>query len=543
MRGAWRAVVALACASAVLASGCTKVGTSVGANAGNRWTVHGVVRMAIIAEPNTLNPVLSGLIQEGYMEAAIFDGLVMFTPSGALAPDLATEVPSLRNGGISPDGKTITYHLRRGVRWQDGAPLTSADVAFTYQTYINPKVNSFYTATYQRIASLTTPDPYTVVLHLRAPFAPALLQFFERATGGYVIPKHLLGRSADINTDDFNKHPVGSGPWRLARWDHGSLIVLRANADYFAGAPRVGEVDVRIVTNPNTQLEMVGSHELDIAQQLVPSQFAQIKAMAGVRAVLAPSYLNRFLTFNTRRPPFDDVRVRRALAFALDRPRIIDTAYAGTSTLAQTLIPPWSWAYDPSGAPVYDTALASSLLDQAGWKRGANGMRSRNGQSLSFSLLDQTEINPLSTMAQEIQRAWRDLGVDVDIRAVPRNVIYGNPGLATDGKFDALIDDWGADTDPDRSFIVETKAFSPKAYNDAFYSDSDVDRWSEQAIATYDQAQRKALYSLIQRRLNRDLPYVPLTWEGRIFAINSDLKNFAPELVSSDFWNSQDWQI
>jgi peptide/nickel transport system substrate-binding protein len=535
-------LLAVACCCSLFA-GCTKVGTSVGAGAGNRWTVHGVVRMAIIAEPNTLNPVLSGLIQEGYMEAALYDGLVMFTPSGSLAPDLATEVPSLENGGISKDGKTITYHLRHGVRWQDGAPFTSADVAFTYRTYINPKVNSFYTATYQRIASLETPDPYTVVLHLRKPFAAALVQLFERATGGFVIPKHLLEHSPDINTDEFSHHPIGTGPWRLERWDHGSMLVLRANPDYFAGAPHVSEVDVRIVANPDTQLEMAGSHELDIAQQLVPSQYAQIKAMPGIRAVLAPSYLNRFLTFNTRRVPFDDPRVRRALAVALDRARIVDTAYAGTSTLAQTLIPPWSWAYDPTGAPVYDPALAKSLLDQAGWTVGADGMRKRNGQPLSFSLLNQTEINPLSTMAQEIQRAWREIGVDAQIRAVPRNVIYGNPGLATDGKFDALVDDWGADTDPDRSFMIETKAFAPQAYNDAFYSDPDVDRWSEEALATYDQAQRKALYSLIQRRLNRDLPYVPLVWEGRIFAINSDLKNFQPELVSSDFWNSQDWRI
>ncbi|HXW51627.1 MAG TPA: peptide ABC transporter substrate-binding protein [Candidatus Acidoferrales bacterium] len=536
-------VGALACAMAMLAAGCTKVGTATGPGASNRWTVPGVVRMAIIAEPNTLNPVLSGLIQEGYMEGAIYDGLVMFTPSGELAPDLATQVPSQTNGGISADGKTITYHLRHGVRWQDGAPFTSADVAFTYQTYVNPKVNSFYTATYQRIVSVSTPDPYTVVLHLRKPFAAALVQFFERATGGYVIPKHLLEHSPDINTDDFSRHPVGTGPWKLVRWDHGSLIVLRANGDYFAGAPHVDEVDVRIVANPDTQLEMVRSHELDLAAQLVPSQYAQLQSIAGVRAVLRPTYLERFLTFNLRHAPFGDPTVRRALALALDRARIVQTAYNGTSTLGQTLIPPWSWAYDGTGAPPFDPALARSLLDRAGWTVGANGMRAKNGQPLAFILLNQTEITPLSTMAQEMQRAWRDLGVDVQIRNVPRNVIYGNPGLATDGKFDALIDDWGADTDPDRSFMIETKSFAPLSYNDAFYSDPDVDRWSEQAVATYDRAQRKALYSLIQRRINRDLPYVGLVWEGRIFAVNTDFLNFEPEAVSTDFWNSQDWRI
>jgi peptide/nickel transport system substrate-binding protein len=235
--------------------------------------------------------------------------------------------------------------------------------------------------------------------------------------------------------------------------------------------------------------------------------------------------------------------VRRALALALDRNRIIATAYQGTSTLAQTLIPPWSWAYDPIGAPGYDAARARSLLDSDGWTVGPGGVRQKNGHPLAFGLLIQSELIPLSTMATEMQRAWRDIGAQADIRSVPRNVIYGNPGLEPDGKFDVLVDDWGADPDPDRSFMIETKNFAPASYNDAFYSDAQVDRWSEAALATYDTARRKVFYSLIQRRLNRDLPYVPLLWEGRIYAINTDLKNFAPETIASDFWNSQNWRI
>jgi peptide/nickel transport system substrate-binding protein len=525
-------------------AGCSRVTTSGGGpNVGNRSTIHGLVRLAIIAEPNTLNPVLSGLIQEGYMEGAVFNGLVKLDDRENMVPDLATEVPSLANGGISRDGKTITYHLRHGVTWQDGAPFTSADVTFTYQTYINPKVNSFYTATYQRIASIDTPDPYTAVLHLKAPFAAALENFFHRDTGGFVIPKHILEKSADINTDPFGKHPVGTGPFRLERWDHGSLIVLKPYIHYFGGTPKLHEIDVHIVVNPNTQLEMVSSHELDVAAYLVPVQYAQIQHMPGIRTVLKPTLLERFLTFNLRRAPFGDDRVRRALALALDRDRIGATAYNSTSTQAQTLIPPWNWAYDPTGAPTYDVAQAKVLLDEAGWRLGPDGVRSKKGRKLSFGLLSQSESNPLSAMAQEIQRAWHEIGVIADIHSVSKSVIYGNPGLATDGKFDALMDDWGATPDPDRSLIIETKSFEPHAYNDAFYSDPDVDVWSEQAGMTFDIAKRKQLYSLIQQRLNRDLPYVPLVWEGRIYAINTDLRGFMPEPVFTDFWNAETWQI
>ena len=523
---------------------CSKVATSTGTSGSNASTVHGVVRLAIIAEPNTLNPVMSGLIQEGYVEGAIFNGLLKFDDKANLLPDLALQVPSLSNGGISRDGKTITYHLRRDVKWQDGVPFTAADVAFTYRTYTNPHVNSFYTATYQRISQLDTPDPYTVVIHMKQPWAPALMQFFERNTGGFVVPKHLLEESADINTDPFGKHPTGTGPYTLQSWEHGSLIVLKANPAYFAGVPKIREIDVRIVVNPNTQLVMAGSRELDVAAYLAPVQYDQIRRIRGMRALLVPTLLERFLTFNTRRAPFDDTRVRKALSLALDRDSINKNAYVGTATTAQTLIPPQSWAYDPTGAPGYDLEQAKSLLDQAGWTVGADGMRSKDGRPLAFGLLNQTESNALSTIAQEIERAWRAIGVDVDIHNVPRNVIYANPdGLATTGKFDVLIDDWESDPDPDRSLIIETRSFAPHAYNDAFFSDADVDRWSELATASYDQGVRKPLYALIQQRLSRDVPYLPMLWEGRIYAVNTDLRGFAPAPGSTDFWNVENWEI
>ena len=539
-----RAVAAWACACAVLASvACTRVSTSGAAGGPNQWTVQGVLRMAIKAEPNTLNPVLSGLIEEGEVEGAIFDGLVKFDDHGNLQPDLAVAVPSQENGGISRDGRTITYHLRHGVTWQDGAPFSAADVAFTYRAYTDPTVNTFYTETYKRITKLETPDPFTVVIHMKEPFAPALLQFFELNTGGFVIPEHLLSRSADFNSDPFGKHPVGTGPFTLERWDHGSLIVLRANPHYFGGMPKVREVDVHIVPNPNTQITMLSSHELDVAAYLTPVQLAQVRQIAGVHALLVPTLLERFLTFNGKRAPFDDPVVRRALAMALDRERLNRTAYVGTAVTAQTLIPPSSWAYDPAGAPGYGPKIAASLLQRDGWVLAADGTRHKGGRQLSFGLLNQTESNALSTMGQEIQREWLAIGVTTQLRAVPKNVIYGNPGLATDGKFDSLLDDWEADPDPDRSQIIETKSFAPHSYNDAFYSDADVDRWSEQALATYDAPARKRLYSLIQRRLNRDLPYVPLVWEGRIFGVNDDLHGFAPAPGSTEFWNATSWRI
>ncbi|MDQ6780874.1 MAG: peptide ABC transporter substrate-binding protein [Candidatus Eremiobacteraeota bacterium] len=537
-------ILTLLCLSMLLADGCSKVTTSTGGAPGNAATIHGVVRVALKAEPNTLNPVISGLIQEGYVESAIFDGLVQYDDHAKLVPDLATEVPSLANGGISSDGKTITYHLRDNVVWHDGQPLRSDDVAFTYRLYVNPKVNGYYQQTYARIAALTTPDPHTVVLHLRAPFASALYQFFERGNGGFVVPRHILERSSDINRDPFSQHPVGTGPMRFDRWDHGTLIVLQANPHYFAGAPKIRSVHILIVANPNTTRSMVASHELDVATDLTPTQYSGLQHLDGVHAFLVPTYLERFLTFNVRREPFTDPRVRQALAFALDRRRIVATAYNNTAIAADSLIPPYDWAYDKdNAAPRYDPAAAKALLQSAGWTLGAENTWHKQGRTLAFGLLNQPELNSLSTLGQEIQRAWRELGVDVTIRQVPRNIIYGNPGLAFSGRFDTLIDDWGADTEPDRTHIIATKEISPRGFNDAFFSDALIDRWSEEALASYDQAKRARLYAQIQRRLNTELPYVPLVWEQRIYALNTDLHGFKAEPIYSDFWNVQEWQI
>jgi cationic peptide transport system substrate-binding protein len=319
--------------------------------------------------------------------------------------------------------------------------------------------------------------------------------------------------------------------------------VLKPNLHYFAGAPKLREIDVHIVVNPNTQMAMVASHELDVARQLTPAQYSQIKSIAGIHAMLEPTLLERFITFNLKREPFNDPHLRRALVLALDRERIVRTAYLGTATLAQTLIPPTSWAYDPTGAPMNDVALAKSMLDQDGWTVGPDGVRVKNGRTLSFAMLNQTEQNTLSAMAQEIQRGWRDVGVAVDIKTVPRNVMYGPQGVANNGKFDTIVDDWGADPDPDRSILTITANFSPHGWNDAFYSNSDVDRWSVQAISTFDMPTRKRLYSLIQRQMNRDLPYVPLAWDPIIYAVNAELRGFLPEPVYTDFWNVETWQI
>ena len=522
---------------------CTKISTSSLRSGGNPGTIPGVVRVAIRSEPNSLNPVLSGLYAENYVEEAIFSGLVKLDGSGKLVPDLAQAVPSRANGGVSADGRTLTYHLRGAVRWHDGAPLTAADVVFTFRTIMNPKVNSPTQSVYRVVESVRAVDPLTVVVRLKAPFAPAVGQLFCNGESGEIIPKHLLEHSTDVNRDPFNLRPVGTGPLRFVRWDRGALIVLKPNPDYFGGPPHLRRVDVLIVPDANSLLTMVRSREVDLAA-VQPSQLVSLRSIGGLRIEVVPMYQLYFITFNTTHPPFDRVQVRRALALALDRRRIVQTAYSGTAISGDSVIPRYSWAYArDNDSPPSDPEAAKRLLDAAGWLPSADGIRRQGDRRLSFGLITFAGRSTDASMAQQIQAQWRAVGIDAIIHPVPVNVLVGTTGPLTTGNFDVALDDLSFDIDPDRAQLLSSRYYPPHGFNDGHYSNPQMDAWLEAAVRTYDRHAREAFYARVQRLANRDLPYVPLAWPRQVYAVNANLRGLAPETVNSDFWNVQDWSI
>lgn len=542
-----RALIALCLISALIfvsGIGCSRLAESGAPSSGahDSWTIPGVARVEIQTEPATLNPLLARNVAEADVEGAIFDGLVKLDDHGQLVPDLATAVPTRANGGINADGVTITFRLRRGVRWQDGVPLTAADVAFTYRSLIQPGINSPYTGFYQTyIRSVATPDPYTVVVKLVKPYAPAVGRLFLATTDGLIVPEHLLAKSANINHDTFNTHPVGSGPFELARWDHGSDIVLKPFAGYFAGAPHLHEIDLDIVLNQNTVVSMLESHELDVAG-IIPAQYDTVRRMDGYQTRLVFSTTLRLLSFNLMRAPFDDVAVRQALTLALDRVRISAATSNGIGYPASTLIPPTNWAYPgQDGTLKYDLPRARSLLDGDGWKLERDGIRAKDGRRLAFSLVTYLGTSADHGLPEVLQSAWRAVGADASIRYVPINLMYGEPGITADGMFDVSLDGFIFDVDPDLANYLEERFDRPHGGNQARYRDPDVYAWSEAALGLYEQAARKPYYARIAARINRDVPYVPLHWQRFVYVVNTSLKGFKAEPIESDFWNVREW--
>jgi peptide/nickel transport system substrate-binding protein len=531
---------ALALAVLFVATGCAKQG-SVTSSGG------GILRAAIFAEPASLNPLLGTNTAENFLSSLVFDLLVTLDDQGNDIPDLASAVPTIENGGISRDGRTITYKLRHGVKWQDGKPFTSADVKFSWQTVMNPNNNVVERTGYDKVSSVDTPDPYTVVFHLKAPFAPFVDTVFGESDQPFrIVPQHVLGGYANINRVPFNQQPVGTGPFRVVRWYHGDHVELAANPLYFRGAPKLKKILVYTVPDGNTSAAELQSHGIDLILAVTSSNFRNLRAVSSVRTMLVkqPSYAAA--VFNTKHPPLDDVRVRQAIAYAIDEKRILDNLTYGTATLASADLSDYYWAHDNalSGYP-HDLAAAARLLDQAGWRRGPSGMRTKNGKTLSLQITIGAGSQTANQIAVELQSDLRRAGIDLAIKTYSYSLLYATAamgGIQQTGKFDLALQVWVAGADPDDSSQWMCSQAPPAGNNISRYCSAAFDRAETAALTHFDRATRKRAYALTQQLLVKDAPaafeYYP---RGR-YAMIPGLQNFSPNGISEG-WNAYLWSL
>jgi peptide/nickel transport system substrate-binding protein len=252
------------------------------------------------------------------------------------------------------------------------------------------------------------------------------------------------------------------------------------------------------------------------------------------------------LVFNTKKPPFDDVRVRRALGLAVDRNRLVSSVFRGFATPADDIIPPQSAFHsaDPSLNFNGDVPGARTLLDAAGWRPGPDGIRRKNGVPLAFVLTTTSGYPTLLAAGVQLQAMWRAAGAEASLKPVQSNVLLAPvTGLLPRGDFDADLRTYGSATSPDHSDTLTTTGLPPAGRNYARYTDPDVDRWTEQARETIDDKARAAVYARISQRIRRDAPYVPVLWQKQIYVYTGALEGLRPEPINSDLWNVYDWQL
>jgi peptide/nickel transport system substrate-binding protein len=538
-----RRTVRFACA-AIVAAMLTGPAPAGSQDQHHEWTNPNVVRFAVIGDPNSLNPLLAQSTNDTDIDTMFASGLIGVDETGKIFPQLAVRVPTTANGDISADGKTITYRLRHNVKWHDGAPFTSKDVRFSWQAVMNPANNVASRSGFDVIDRVDLPDAYTAVLRLKHPYGPMLLTFFcgnSLPTG--LVPEHVLGKFANINQVEFNQKPIGTGPYKVLSWNHGRSVELEANPDYYLGKPKIPHISVRIVPSTTTIGIQLRTHELDIAE-LDSATYRYIRNDPAVRIVLAPQYVFVGLFFNIARPAFSDLRVRQAVAFALDRKGIVERTTFGTGELATGDIPSLSWAHATDVATYpYDPARAAKLLDEAGWKVGADGIRTKDGQRLSLDLGEIAGGTTGHGQDVDIQANMKAVGIDVQIKSYAPALFYApmqEGGIVASGKFDMVVQAWVQAPDPDNSSLWMCKYVPPAGQNYGRYCNKNLDADEERAIGSYDEAVRKPIYAKIERQLTQDLAAYFLYYPKRRIGMNPDLKGVKFNGVTST-WNTNEW--
>ncbi|PZR57517.1 MAG: hypothetical protein DLM50_05970 [Candidatus Meridianibacter frigidus] len=535
---------ALWLSAVILLAGCTRV-QSVGTTGRRPWTQPHVLRIADISDPDHFNPLLSTMDLVYDLDALVFSFLIIADDKGELIGDLATEVPSLSNGGVSADGRRYTYHLHRGVKWHDGARFTARDVKFTWQAVMNPNNNTLHREGYDQVSSIDTPDDQSVIVHLKRRYPPFVTKFFTslQEGGKGLLPAHLLARLHDINQVPFNAHPVGTGPFRFSSWDRGRRVVFVRNDSYFKGRPKLAKIILNVISDDNTLLTAVRTHDVDLIVSPPSSLYDRYRKLEDTYVALAPWNAQALLIMNQRRPQLADLNVRKAVTMAIDYQAFIDKISHGVGQQAHDIVPPVAVGYTENPPYAYDPVSANTLLDRSGWKRGPDGVRQRNGQRLDFVI----EVSVGSTgslrIATYLQQMFKAVGMNLAIKTSPYNVIFSHEGPLYGGRYDFATYSTTLPWDPDNLFYLGCGYWFPRGENIFGYCNHEVDKGELAGLATDDLRRRAAIYAKTERLIHQTVPWIPLYELRRPVVHNPDLKGFSAAPSSTAWWNAWQWDI
>ncbi len=460
---------------------------------------------------DSLNPIFTTEILVTDLSALTQGYLITFDERDRLTPSLCLQVPTKQNHLISPDGRTVVYKLRRGVRWQDGSPFTSADVSFTAKTILDPRVNVSSTLGFDQIAGISTPDDYTAVVHLKRPYAAFTAVFLTPGIGSGILPKHLLA-GKDVNHAAYNSLPVGLGPFKYTRWARGSSVQMSAFDGWWGGRPKLRSITYKIISDANTAINQLRTHELSAFGRVPNEQYPAARNVAGTRTIDFATTAYEHIDFNMERPILRDRRVREALARAIDIKTIVRKVDHGAGVLACTPIPISSWAYY-AATPCYpfDPAKARRLLDRAEWRVGTDGIRRKDGKPLNLTLVSTVGNLSRDETAVIVQQEFRQIGAQLQYIRYQANELFANgDGILSSGKYDLSMYAWFWRPDPDISNLYACGERPPHGQNYSRYCNPRVDTLLQDALTHYDRATRRADYVRIQTMMAHDIPSIVL---------------------------------
>lgn len=491
---------------------------------------------AMTGEPSGLIAMIAGESAASAIASNIFNSLLKYDKNLELKGELA------ESWKISADQKTITFKLKPNMKWADGKALTSADVLFTWQLVTDDNTRTPYGSDYKLVVKAEVPDPLTFQVTYSQPYAPAM----ESWAGLHILPRHLL-KGQDINTTSFARKPVGSHYYQLEHWNNNENISLMRNPNATQGQARIDHLVSRFIPDSASQFLELLADNIDV-MNLDPIQYARVvPARADISKKIAlykelgSQYT--YLGFNLKHKPFDDIRLRQAINYAINKQELIDGVLLGLGEpIASPYKPGTRWT-NPELQPYrYDTAKALSLLSESGYAdHDGDGILDKEGKALAFEIL--TNQNPQRVMsAVLIQRRLKEIGIDVKIRQVEWATFISR--FIKTGDFDAVVLGWSLSLDPDQFSIWHSSQNKPGQFNFINYNNPKVDKLLEQGRLELNPEKRMVIYHEFAKILLQDSPIVYLYAGYGLPAINKRVKGIDnPAPPAGIGHNSYEWYI
>ncbi len=454
---------------------------------------------ASIGEPSNLIPALASDSASSEINTLVYNGLMKIDKDLNIVPDLAESLD------ISEDGLTFVFHLRQDVRWHDGAPFTARDALFTYELMIDPHTPTAYAESYKQVKTAEAVDDHTFRVTYERPLARALISWcFD------IMPAHLL-KGRDLEASPLARHPIGTGPYKLEKWESGQRLILTANDDYFDGRPHLNQWVMRIIPDLNAQMMELMSGGID-TMGLTPDQYEEKIADPAFtekyHVYRYPAFAYTYLGFNLKDPRFADRKVRQAVAYAIDQRELVDGVLLGLGSPANGPFKPDMWAYNQNVKPYpYDPERARQLLAEAGWAdTDGDGLLDKDGQPFQFTIMTNQGNKLREQTGLIIQARLAEVGLKVNLRIVEWAAFLKE--YLDKHNFEAIVMAWTIPIEPDLYDVWNSTKTREGELNFISYQNEEVDRLIDEARFTLDQDVRKKAYDRIQEILHDDVPYV-----------------------------------
>ncbi len=528
----------------------------------------GPLRLLWWQAPTILNIHTSNGTKDSDASSIVTEPLARISGKSTLPdiPILAKEIPSTQNGEISADYTTVTWKLKDGIVWSDGQPFTADDVVYTWQWITKPENGSTSTASYSDIATVEAVDKTTAKITFKAPAAGWFVPYV--GDGGEIVPKHVLETCPDSKNCAFNQKPIGTGPYVVTDFKSGDTVMYKANDKFREpNAPYFATVEMKGGGDAVTAAKAVQTGQADFAWNLTvtPEVLTQLKDSGKTVATPTGFYVEQ-LELNTadprnevdgelssaksKNPYFSDPLVRQAFAYVVDRESIAKNLWGQGGVAGNTLIPIIRGDKGPAWS--YDLKKAGDLLDQAGWKKGSDGIREKNGVKMNMTARSSV-VPQRDKELQVIKESLKQLGITLDIKSVDASVFFGrpdNPDSAIRFTVDInMLATGSSKPDPQSFFEAFTTAQMPSKANNwglgniSRWSDPKYDQMYDQFKRELDPEKRKAMAIQLENYILAAGIRVPMILRNDAFAYRPDLTNIAYSPFSSEAWNIGHWTL